>query len=701
MLIDELRIINCIIFPNWHNLEALATDLKTVLNAFVNHPATPETTLLLDSRSLPDELQEEANTFLCNVVLEHCLSDATSEDLYVGLTGTISLDEWYEIQPLINFRIPIPSQDEEMIRHPAISALPIATIDQIIQPTLYEEARRQSLPRWGDYCATRHLVAEANSYYTRYLSLDANPSAYLRVSNGWLKAGENQRAIDILQDGISRFTSAPELYFWLIVRLKQSQRYSEAQQIAQIATERFPHDYAFKFLYKLMLPEIYDSVAQIEQLRLKFQQGLREIIDGVDFRDSHQIEMAFRGICHHTNFFLAYQAKNDVLIQQQYGHFVHRIMTARYPQWSNPLTVPEANNSNRIKIGYLSYFLRGWSGTFLFLNWLKYANRNEFEIYAYHTGSTTDKFTDLFRSYSDHFYHIPESLEQVCQQVINDRLHVLIFPELGMDATSLCIAGLRLAPIQCMAWGHPVTSGIPTVDYFLSSELMEPAHGQEHYTEQLVRLPGVGISYPTIHVPPVSRNRSFFGLRDDAVVYLSSQAPYKYLPQHDYIYAAIALEVPNAQFMFLRSGIPAERLERAFAMVGLNSQDYCVFSPVLPRHDYFNLLSLVDVYLDTLDWSGGNTTLDAIACHLPVVTCPGEFMRGRHSYGFLQAMGVTETIATDAAQYIEIAVKLGLTPNWRAVIRDMMKQTSSVLFENPTATRNLERFIKKALANCS
>ncbi len=139
-------------------------------------------------------------------------------------------------------------------------------------------------------------------------------------------------------------------------------------------------------------------------------------------------------------------------------------------------------------------------------------------------------------------------------------------------------------------------------------------------------------------------------------------------------------------------------LKRAFAAVGLDSFDYCVFSLVLPRDDYFDLLSLADIYLDTFDWAGGNTTLDAIACHLPIVTCPGEFMRGRHSYGFLQAIAVRQTIADDTSQYIQIAVRLAVDIDWRYSVREALKLSSNVLFDNPTATQNLEAFIKQAIA---
>ena len=76
-----------------------------------------------------------------------------------------------------------------------------------------------------------------------------------------------------------------------------------------------------------------------------------------------------------------------------------------------------------------------------------------------------------------------------------DAPHVLVYPEIGADHTTLQLAALRLAPVQCTSLGQPVTSGLPTIDYFLSSDLMEPPAAQEHYTERLVRLQSLGTAY--------------------------------------------------------------------------------------------------------------------------------------------------------------------------------------------------------------
>ncbi|MBE9000693.1 MULTISPECIES: hypothetical protein [unclassified Nostoc] len=700
MLINELRDINFIIFPDWSNLEtAIAEDLTNVLKTLFTHPARQNITLLIDSQSLSNELQDNANSLLFETAFTLSLEGIVCEDLNVGITGHLTTQEWSVIKSFINFRIPINNQYRYITQQPEIVQIPICELSEICQQTVYEAARLESWQRWGDYFADSESPENAIPYYSNYLSSCPHQiDYYLKLSNIFYKTGQMQGAILTLHNGISYCPQAEELYFWLIIRLKQSHNYLEARNFAQQVTDKFPENYIFKMLSHLMLPEIYHTPDEIDTYRAGFQHGLEKLIEEIRIKSLEEQKKALTGIMNHTNFFLAYQAKNDVLLQQKYGQLVHQTMAINYPQWIQERPISSIRSNQRIKIGYLSYFLCGWSGTVLFLNWLKYADNQNFEIYSYHIGHQIDAATQLFQSYSTKFYHLPNNLEQVCQQIIDDSLDVLIFPELGMDATTLCIAGLRLAPIQCMAWGQPVTSGLPTIDYFLSSELMEPVNGQDHYTETLVRLPGVGISYPAIKVDSIRRNRLFFGLREDAIVYISSQAGYKYLPQHDYIYAEIALQVPNAQFMFLRSGISQERLKQAFGAVGLDSLDYCVFSPVLPRDDYFDLLSLADIYLDTFDWAGGNTTLDAIACHLPIVTCPGEFMRGRHSYGFLQTMGITETIADDASQYIKIAVRLATDIGWRFSVREALKLSTNVLFDNPTATQNLETFIKQAIA---
>ncbi|MBW4558382.1 MAG: O-linked N-acetylglucosamine transferase, SPINDLY family protein [Trichormus sp. ATA11-4-KO1] len=504
-----------------------------------------------------------------------------------------------------------------------------------------------------------------------------------------------------LQQGIQVHPTDGSLHFSLIIDLRRSGRIQEAITYAKNACQCLPDDYTFQILKYLTVPSIYDNPEEINFYRQRYTQGLRELIQQTSLKTPEEKTNALAGIGRLTNFYLSYQAQNDIELQRQYGNLVHEIMAANFPQWVVPLSMPQLQPNQKIRIGYTSHYLHSYSGTLWLTGWLRYCNHENFEIYCYYTGNNPDLVTQQFQEYSDVFHHIPHNLSAVCEQIISDKLHILVFPEIGMNPQTMQMAGLRLAPVQCTAWGHPVTTGLPTIDYFLSSELMEPENAQSHYSEKLILLPNIGVSYPKPYIPPIVKSRADFQLSDDAVIYLCCQAPFKYLPQYDFVFAEIACRVSQAKFVFLRGKLLQQRLKREFAAVDLNSEDYCVLLTVPERLDYLMINLLADVYLDTFTWSGGNTTLEAIACHLPVVTCPGEFMRGRHSDSFLKMLGVTDTIAENTAEYVDIAVKLGLDPVWRRSVSERMSQRQDYLFDDQVCVAGLETFYQDVLEKSS
>jgi protein O-GlcNAc transferase len=332
----------------------------------------------------------------------------------------------------------------------------------------------------------------------------------------------------------------------------------------------------------------------------------------------------------------------------------------------------------------------------------------EFEIFTYYTGESRDFFTQEFITHSEHFYDFStSSLEEICNQINENELDILVYTDIGMHARLTQLAALRLAPIQCSAWGHPVTTGLPTIDYFLSCDHMEPENAQEHYLEALIRLPNIGVAYDKPKLPYNHMQRDDFGIRSDATVYLSCQSVFKYLPQYDYIFPRIVGRVPKAQLVFVDP--PAQtlvskfkqRIKTAFEQHHLDYEEYCLFLPRQDREGYVNLNLVSNIFLDTLGWSGGNTSLEAIAYGLPVVTFPGKFMRGRQSYGFLKFIEVTDTIASSEDDYIEIAVRLGLDCQWRDEILQKMANRQHLLFEDKQCVEALEDFYRSAIKNYS
>jgi predicted O-linked N-acetylglucosamine transferase (SPINDLY family) len=559
----------------------------------------------------------------------------------------------------------------------------------------------QSAFHFGYAAYYREDYEEAIARFRAFLAEGFGDSTlYFALAYSYQSLKQEEAAIAAYREGIAQCPRAANLYLGLIFSLQELGRTEEAIAAADEALRAIPNDLALKLERQRLLPLIYNTPEEIEIYRQQFIQQLEEVIPLVRLKSPETKKNALSAIGNRTNFYLAYQGKNDLNFQRQYGEIIHKIMAANYPQRVKPLPMPPLSEAGKIRVGYVSNYMHAHTVGKLSIGWLKYHDPEQFEIYSYYSHSKRDAITDQFRLHSQTFHHIPDNLEALCQQILADRLHVLVFTDIGMSPAIAQMASLRLAPIQCTTWGHPVTSGLSTIDYFLSSQLMEPENGTEHYSETLIRLPNIGVCYTKPQLPAQRKTRSDFQLRSDAIVYLSCQSVFKYLPQYDYIFAEIARRVPQAQFVFLtfyRAGKLVteqflQRLKKTFASYGLNSEDYCVMLPRLTHEDYLNLNLVSDIFLDTFSWSGGKTTLEAIACNLPVVTCPGEFMRGRHSYGILRMLGVTDTIAKDEAEYVEIAVRLGLDSDWRKSIVRRIEENHSRLYEDKTCVAALEEF---------
>ncbi|MDJ0524163.1 MAG: hypothetical protein PX634_02270, partial [Microcystis sp. M53600_WE12] len=476
-----------------------------------------------------------------------------------------------------------------------------------------------------------------------------------------------------------------------------------AIQATKSALEYLPDHPSLKLELMRLMPIVYTTQADIMQYRSNYEKRLDNILENLDLNTNNQQQEAWKSIGLRTNFYLQYQAENDLELQKKYGELVYKIASVNFPNWVKNLTMP----TGKIRLGYISAHLRHHTVAKLFQGWLQWRNREQFEIYCYgiDINNTFDNFTKQYQEQSEYFYQFDNlvNMETIAQHILDNQLHILVYLDIGMDARTTQLAGLRLAPVQCVTWGHPITSGLPTIDYFISSELMEPVEGDNHYSEKLIRLSNLGIAYAKPSLPPQRKTRLEMGLAEDKIIYLNCQSLFKYLPENDDIFPRIARQVPHSHFIFIchRSEFVTHcfqsRLSQAFNKYGLNWQDYGVMMPQLEQNDYFQLNLLADIYLDNLSWSGGNTTLEAIACQLPVVTCPGEFMRGRHSYAILKRLGITDTIATDKNHYIEIAIRLGLDNQWRQTIKDYTKMNIDTVFNDRTSVESLERFYQSVV----
>ena len=448
------------------------------------------------------------------------------------------------------------------------------------------------------------------------------------------------------------------------------------------------------------LPIIYSSVDEIELRRNQYQQYLQNLAQGYELNSQEERAKATDAVGALQPFYLTYQGLNDRELQRIYGEMIWQIMSSRYPQESQPLVLPNLNRNQKVRVGIVSGFFYNHSNWKIPIKgWVENLDRSEFELFGYHTGVKKDYSTISATKAFDKFVQGVRSIDQWREVITEDKLHILIFPEFGMDSMTIKLGCLRLAPIQMTSWGHPETSGLPTIDYYLSSELMEPENAQEHYTEKLVRLPNLSIHYTPLAIKPEEIKKPDIGLAEDEILFWCCQSLYKYLPNHDDVFPSIAKELGNAKFVFIKheseyiTGVFHQRLNNAFTAFGLDYQKHCLFLPSMNDSKFAGTTALADVFLDSIGWSGCNSTLESIAHNIPVVTLPGELMRGRHSLAILKMMGIEETIASNKADYVQIAIRLGKDAEYRQYISQKVAENKHKLYSDLKPVRALEDFL--------
>ena len=451
---------------------------------------------------------------------------------------------------------------------------------------------------------------------------------------------------------------------------------------------------------------LYDRAEDVGAGRARYRSLLEEYIGAVRLDTPSGIEAAAKVAGEAQPFYLAYQGEVDRDLQDLYGTFLCTVLAARHPQWSKRPAMPPAVPGEPLRIGIVSGFFRYHSNWKIPIKgWVENLDRRRFSLFAYHTGRRKDGETEIARRSFERFVEDVPRIEELCRQILADRLHVLIYPEIGMDSRTAQLAALRLAPVQCVSWGHPDTSGFPTMDYYLSSDLMEPPDADSHYTEKLVRLPNLSIFYTPPVIQPAGEDRRAFGLRPGATVYFCAQSLSKYLPQHDEVFPSIGLEAGDCQFVFLHYANCRqvgerflERLKKAFFLRGIRAEDFVVLLPPQDPPHYQALNRIADVFLDSIGWSGCNSTLEAAGYGLPIVALPGKLMRGRHSLAILTMMGVRETIADSIEEYVRIAVRLARDADWRNRMSQTTKENAGRAYSDMESVRGLERFLEDAVA---
>jgi CRISPR-associated protein Csy1 len=433
----------------------------------------------------------------------------------------------------------------------------------------------------------------------------------------------------------------------------------------------------------LMLPPVYADAEDLRSWRQRYTSGLDALHARIEAWQSKP--RAVLGLEWH-NFHLAYQGGNDVALQARYSDFVAALLARALPGFQAPPRRPGHDRGRRIRVGFASSHFRSCTIGDYFLRWVTDLPRERFHVSTFYTGHGVDERTAEYARGSDHFIQVNEGVEAIAIAIRRSPLDILVLPEVGSTAISNALANLQLAPQQCAAWGHPVSTGSRTTRHFISCAEMEPPDAVSHYSETLLCLPGIGVNYrrpPT----PTPLPRAALGLEATHNVYLCPQSLWKVHPDTDELLLQILAHDEHAVVLFFsgtsrgQTRALAARLERGMAERGIAPRRQIKFLPTMPRERFRQLMAMADVMLDCAHWSGGNSTLDALASGLPVVTLDGRYMRGRQTSAMLRIIGVDELIARDAVHYVEVALRVAGDRSLRARMSERILAELPRLFD--------------------
>jgi len=400
-----------------------------------------------------------------------------------------------------------------------------------------------------------------------------------------------------------------------------------------------------------------------------------------------------------TNFFLAYHGENDRELQVKTAAVYRRICPSLEHVASHCLR--PMPGSGRIRVGLISQFFRNHSIGRTSRGLFAHLSREQFEVTAiFIPPLVDDEFSRAIRRDAEHRVIVAPDLFRAREQIAALQLDVLFYQDLGMEPFGYFLSFARLAPVQCVSFGHPDTTGVPTIDWFVSNDLYEPADARSGYSERLFMLRNLGslACYARPALPAVPKTRAQFGLPPDRPLYLCPQNLFKVHPDMDDLIGAILRRDPRGAVVMIEGRVRnwTQLLRKRWLDSMPDVHDRTVFLPRMPADDYLSLIALVDVMLDTVHFNGMNTSLEAFAVATPVVTLPAALQRGRHTQAMYRRMGLDDLIAADAGAYVDMAVLLANDRVARADASGRICERSHVLFDDIAVVREFERFFHAA-----
>lgn len=442
------------------------------------------------------------------------------------------------------------------------------------------------------------------------------------------------------------------------------------------------------------LSGMYEFMSPVNMLCEDHEEVIRRALDSpVSFYKFAQSMEQFLDV-HLVHFFKMYWEANTVPFMQKFNAAL--LKEAPFLQWRAPF-LDRPRRPGKLRIGYVSYYMHTAHSVFCVFQGNILQAPPDVEVFTFFMDTPIMYAPSEFAKKCPNpiFIHRPQNRTEpdpfiLREEIAKYELDVLVYPEIGEHSLTYYCACSRLARVQVASIGHCDTSGVPTIDYYISSTLYEPLDAQKYYTEKLVLLNGL-VSY---YVPPFShhhgdhalvticdafKTREELGLPTQGTLFACIQTEFKFNVRFLRVLRKILDATPSSFVLIKEPHYPCYKhnsKQRIVSFLG----DRVVFLPWMQQHLYHNVLHHCDIVLTPFPFGGFCTTLDAFYYDKPVVTLEGKKLMGRFTSGFYQHMGMNDMISRTEEEYVQQAIRLTFDQSWYQDVKMRIRNKKSRLF---------------------
>jgi protein O-GlcNAc transferase len=343
---------------------------------------------------------------------------------------------------------------------------------------------------------------------------------------------------------------------------------------------------------------------------------------------------------------------------------------------------PFANSrepERRLRVALLSPDFRTHSVAFFIEPLLAHLDRTQFEVFLYHDHFSIDAMSERLRASAAVWRHIAGQAHDVVEAAIRADAPDIVVDLAGHTGLNrLTLFARRLAPVQITYLGYPNTTGLTAMDYRLTDAWADPPGDADRlHTEKLLRFAPTAWTFaPPLAAPPVAPPPCAAGA---GVTFGSFNALSKINDHTLRLWRDLLAAVPGSRLVIKSYGLETERWQQRLAQAGIALDRVTLRQPTADIAEHLACYAEIDLALDPFPYQGTTTTCEALWMGVPVVTLAGDRHTSRVGVSLLHAVGHSEWIAHDDADYVAKAAALAADPARlaaaRAALREEMRRS--------------------------